>query len=263
MGPRTVIRVRSMDELQPIEIPQMTAPARERIIDTERQAEKLAGMSDIASGSQPNEDRTLGETQLIAVNSEVRIDEIVRNIQEPLEEIGQVLHIMWKRALGEMDEGMELPQSVLSGLESRGADVTQYLPNKRMTVAMMEGAFKFKPKGSVETADKPRQQKLFAEGLQALAGIIQFNPIIGAIVQQPMVAKALVERWIYLYGGGMDKAAFLGPMAMQMLAMQMQTPGAIPGMPGPQAPMQPGQDPSAPPEPPEAPNVGALGAPPA
>jgi len=132
-----------------------------------------------------------------------------------------------------------------------------------MTVAMMEGAFKFKPKGSVETADKPRQQKLFAEGLQALAGIIQFNPMIGAIVQQPMVAKALVERWIYLYGGGMDKAAFLGPMAMQMLAMQMQTPGAIPGMPGPQAPMQPGQDPNSPPEPPEAPNVGALGAPPA
>jgi hypothetical protein len=256
MGPRTVITVRSMDEVQPIEIPQMTAPARERIIDTERQAEKLAGMSDIASGSQPNEDRTLGETQLVAANSEVRIDEVVRNIQETLEEIAQVLHVMWKRALGEMDEGMEMPTSVLSGLENRGLNVAQYLPNKRFTVSMMEGAFRFKPKGSVETADKPRQQRLFAEGLQALASIIQFNPMIGAIAQQPAVAKALVERWIYLYGGGIDKAAFLGPRAMQMLQMQMQTPGAIPGMPGPQAPLQPGQEPPAPPEQPGPPQMG-------
>lgn len=258
LGPRSVVTMRTRDEVFPIERPNIDfSVARDRIIDTERQAEKLAGMSDIASGSQPNEDRTLGETQLIAVNSEVRIDEVVRNIQETLEGVGQVFHIMWKRALGEMPEGIELPQSVLSGLETRGADVTAYLPDKRFTVSMLEGAFKFKPKGSVETADKPRQQRLFAEGLQALAGIIQFNPMIGAIVQQPQVAKALVERWIYLYGGGMDKAAFLGPMAMQMLALQMQTPGAIPGMPGPQAPLQPGQAPAPPPEAPGPPQIGA------
>jgi hypothetical protein len=258
MGPRAVITVRSMDEIQPIEIPQMTTPARERIIDTERQAEKLAGMSDIASGSQPNEDRTLGETQLIAVNSEVRIDEVVRNIQEPLEEIGQVLHIMWKRAIAEMPEGMELPSSVLSGLENRGADVTNQLPDKRLTVQMMEGAFKFKPKGSVESADKPRQQQNFERALQALTGLMGINPMIGLICQQPAFAKAVMERWVYLYGGGMDKAAFLGPMVMQMLQMQMATPGMMPGPPGMQMPGEPGQEPPEKPQGP--PQMGAPAA---
>lgn len=245
IGPKSVITMRQRDEVFAIEMPDVTAPARERIIDTERQAEKLAGMSDIASGSQPNEDRPLGETQIIAVNSEVRIDEVVRNIQEPLEEIAQVRHLMWKRALKDMPEGMELPPSVLQGLETRGANVANQLKDKRLTLEMMDGAFKFKPKGSVESADKPRQQRLFAEGMQALASIAGVNPMIGLILQQPAVAKALVERWIYLYGGGLDKSAFLGPMAMGLLQQQMATPGMLPGPPGMQMPGQPPQEPPA------------------
>lgn len=253
IGPKSVITMRQRDEVFAIERSSVDLSiARERIIDTERQAEKLAGMSDIASGSQPNEDRTLGETQLIAVNSEVRIDEVVRNIQEPLEEIAQVRHLMWKRALSEMPEGLELPQNVLQGLETRGADITQFSPNKRMTAAMLEGAFKFKPKGSVETADKPRQQRLFAEGMQALASIATVNPMIGLILQQPKVAKALVERWIYLYGGGMDKQAFLGAEAMALLSMQMGTPGMLPGPPGLQMPQPPGSPPGNQPSAPRA-----------
>lgn len=232
MGPKSVITVNQRDEVGAIEFPDYTAPARERIIDTERQAEKLAGMSDIASGSQPNEDRTLGETQLIAVNSEVRIDEVVRNMQEPLEDIAQVRHLMWKRCLEQYPDGMELPTSVLSGLETRGADVSKVLPNKKLTAALFEGAFKFKPKGSVESADKPRQQQMFAQGMQALASIAQVNPMIGLILQQPLVAKALVERWVYLYGGGIDKKAFLGQQAMALLQIQMGTPGMMPGAPG-------------------------------
>ena len=231
LGPKQVLTMRQRDEVFAIELPDYTAPARERIIDTERQAEKLAGMSDIASGSQPTEDRTLGETQLVAVNSEVRIDEVIRNIQEPLEEIAQVRHLMWIRALKEMGNGMELPPTVLQGLETRGMDVSTMLPDKAMTATMLEGVFRFKPKGSVESADKPRQQQLFAQGMQALAAIAQANPMIGLILQQPKVAKALIERWIYLYGGGLDKSAFLGAEAMALLQQQMQVPGMMPGLP--------------------------------
>ena len=262
IGPKSVITVRSMDEVQPLELPDYTSPARERIIDTERQAEKLAGMSDISSGTQPNEDRTLGETQLIAVNSEVRIDEVVRNIQEALEGIAQVRHLMWKRALDEMPEGMEAPTSVLQGLETRGADVSQYMPNRRIAASMLEGAFKFKPKGSVETADKPRQQRLFAEGLKALSTIAQASPMIGLVLQQPKVAKSLLERWVYLYGV-QDKQAFLGAETMQLLQMQMGTPGMMPGTPGmPQMPgMPPGgsEEAGGPQGPPQAEGLGSLG----
>lgn len=247
IGPKSVLTVRSMNEVAPLQLPDYTGPARERILDTERQAEKLAGMSDIASGTNPNEDRTLGETQLISANSEVRIEEVIRNIQEPLEEIAQVLMAMWKRALGEMPDGMELPPSVLQGLETRGANVANAMPNKRLTVAMLEGTYRFKPKGSVETADKPRQQRMFNEGLQVLANLAGASPMIAAIIQQPKVAKALLEKWVYLYSVS-DKQAFLGQDAMNLLVTQMQTPG-MPGMPG------------APPPPPGAPPDATTGAP--
>jgi hypothetical protein len=252
LGPKSVITVRDMDEVQALELPDYTAPARERIIDTERQAEKLAGMTDIASGSQPNEDRTLGETQLIAVNSEVRIDEVVRNIQEPLEDIAQVLNIIWKRTLAESPEGIDVPTSVLQGLETRGADVSKQIQNKKFTAAMLEGAYKFKPKGSVETADKPRQQMLFNQGLQALATIAQANTSIGLVLQQPLVGKALLEKWCYLYNIT-DKQAFLGSAAMQLLQMQMATPG-MPGMPGGAPPSSDAEvAPGGPPRPPGPP----------
>lgn len=227
IGPKSVITMRTRDEVFPIEFPDFSAPARERILDTERQAEKLAGMSDIASGSNPNEDRTLGETQLVAANSEVRIDEVVRNIQEPLEDIAQVRHLMWKRALREMPDGLQVPPSVMQGLEVRGADVSTYLPQPKMTASLMEGAFKFKPKGSVETADKARLSRVFAEGMQALGSLAAQIPMIGMLLQQPQVGKVIIERWLYLYGMGMDKAAFLGPLAMQLAAMQMGTPGMV------------------------------------
>lgn len=261
IGPKSVITMRQAGEVFALELPDYTAPARERIIDTERQAEKLAGMSDIASGTQPQQDRTLGETQLIAVNSEVRIDEVVRNIQEPLEDIAQVRHLMWKRALAEMPEGMPLPSSVLQGLETRGADVTQYMPNKKLTASMLDGAFKFKPKGSVESADKPRQQQLFNQGMQALATIATASPMIGLILQQPNVAKALLEKWVYLYAVS-DKQAFLGAQSMALLQMQMGTPGMA-GMPGPgmaQPPAPPGGPPQKTPNKPPPPQIGAPAA---
>ena len=232
-GAKAVMTVRDMDEVQPFQIPQMTAPARERIIDTERQAEKLAGLTDIASGVNPNEDRTLGENQMVVFNSEIRIDEVVKNVQEPLEEIAQVRHLMWKRALAEREDGVELPESRLIGLETRGVDITRQMPDARVTAALLEGTYRFKPKGSVETADKERSKRVFNESLSSLAQLSQVNVMIGTLLQQPVVAKALLEKWAYLYNVD-DKRAFLGADAMRLLQPQPQVmpPGIMPGPPG-------------------------------
>lgn len=239
-GPKAIIDVRDMNEIQPVQVPDYTGPARERIIDSERQAEKLAGMSDIASGSQPNEDRTLGETKMVLVNSEVRIDEVVKNVQEPLEELASVLVLMWRRALSEMGEGVELPTSVLQGLENRGADLSTYAPNKRMTAAMLAGPLRFRPKGSVETADINRVRMDFNQSLGALAALAKVNPMVAAVLQSPMAAKALLTQWARLYRVA-DKQAFASTEALRlaMLAMQanmMRPPGAGPGGPGPAGP---------------------------
>lgn len=258
IGPKAVITVRDMGEVQALQLPDYTAPARERIIDTERQAEKLGGMTDLASGSKPQDNRTLGETRLVTAYSEVRIEEVIRNIQETLEDVAQVRHLMWKRALSEMPDGVEMPTRVLQGLETRGVDVSAFIPNKRFVATLLEGAFKFKPRGSVEATDKHQQRFDFAESLKALTALAQVNPMIGALLQQPQAAKALLEKWVQLYSIS-DKQAFLGPetlgLAMQQVAMQAQMQmggpmGALggaampPGAPGgnpPSGPVDPGR----------------------
>ena len=221
LGPRAVWTVREMDEIQAFTIPDVTNPARERIIDTERQAEKLGGMTDVASGSKPSETRTLGETRLVTAFSEVRIEEVIRNIQETVEEMFQVINLLWIRALTEMDEGMESPSHVLQGLELRGADVASMLPNKRYAATVLEGAFRFKPRGSVEATDRHQQRADFSESITALGALGSVAPLIMMVIQQPDAATALLETWAQLYNVR-DKKAFLGQEAMQGATQQIQ-----------------------------------------
>ena len=202
--------------------PDQTSPAIERIRDAERAGERLSGINDAAAGVTSEEKRTLGEIQLITEQSLGRVTEAVKNIQETLEEIAQVRHLMWKRALTEQgQEGLDMPPSVLQGLEMRGADVTAYLPNKKFTASMLEGAFRFKPRGSVENADRNRQRYDFAQSLQAMASLSQANPMIAMLLQTPQAAKALLEQWVRLFNV-QDKQAFLGSEAMAAVQQQMQ-----------------------------------------
>jgi hypothetical protein len=252
-GPKAIITVREMNEVEPFNMPDRTQAGMEHIAYTERQGERLAGVADIASGVTPEQDRPLGETRLVTMQSEIRMDEVIRNIQETVEEIFQVRHLMWKRALAEQQDGMELPSSVLMGLETRGADISQYSPNRKFTVSLMEGAFRFKPKGSVETADKQRQRMDFNQSMQAIASLSQVNPMIGMILQTPGAAKALLEQWVRLFNVP-DKQAFLGSEAMAIIqqVMMAQQMGMAP--PGP-----PGTGPSAGPSKPGGPPPGPMG----
>jgi hypothetical protein len=270
IGAKAVIDVRQIGEIVPLDIPDMTGSAEERISRCERAAERLIGVTDVAAGVTQTEKRTLGEVNATLEQSFVRIDEAKANINETLEEIGQVRHIMWKRALAEMGaEGLEAPPSVqqslmlrgalqgpgapmeqappdlhsplsLIGLEVRQPDVAPTMPNLRFTAEMMEGVFRFKPKGSVETADKNKLRVDFNQSLQAIGGLAATNPMIAAILQTPSAAKALLEQWVRLYHVN-DKQAFLGSEAMQAMqqAMMMrQAMGTPPGAPtqGPQPP---------------------------
>ena len=222
IGPKAVIPVRRMDEVEPMQFPDATGPAIERIRDCERTGERLAGINDAAAGVTSDEQRTLGEIKLITEQSLGRVTEAVKNIQEAIEEIGQVRHLFWKRALRD-SSGMEAPPSVLQGLEFRGVDVTNAVPDGRFTAMMLEGAFRFKPRGSVENADRNRQRYDFAQSLQAISAIMQANPLVASILQTPQAAKALIEQWVRLFNVP-DKQAFLGSEAMAAMqgAMQQQ-----------------------------------------
>ncbi len=251
IGAKAIIRVRDMNDVQPMVLPDITAPAVDRITMIERAAERLAGITDSAAGMVSQEKRTLGEVNLVTEQSFVRMDEAIKNVQETLEDIAQVRHIMWKRALAEMgDEGIAAPPSIqqglmlrgaiqapqtpdthtplnLFGLEARTPDVSAQLTDLKFTAQMMEGAFRFKPKGSVETADRSKLRIDFNQSMQAMAQLSAQNPMLAAILHTPGASKAILEQWVRLYHVS-DKQAFLGSEAMAAMQRAGQPAGPDP-----------------------------------
>lgn len=241
IGPKAVLTVRNtQNEVVAMQFPDQTGAAIERIRDTERMGERLSGINDASAGVTSQESRTLGEVQLITQQSMGRVTEAVKNIQETLEEIAQVRHLMLKRMLQEKSAGMEPPPSVLQGLELRVPNLVDYMPNAKFTASLFEGAFRFKPRGSVETADPQRLRQDFAQSMQALATLSQANPMIGAILMTPAAAKAFMEQWVHVFNV-QDKQAFLGSeaqaavqnfMNQQLMQQQVGALQAVGGVPG-------------------------------
>jgi hypothetical protein len=287
-GPKAVFTVREMGEVEFLQRQNNFGVAGERIDRAERRAERLSGVNDAVGGVSSQEKRTATEVNIFSEQSLGRVSEVVKNFQETLEEVYQVRHVMWKRALADMGaEGMQAPPSVAQnirqrmmpapampqapdarpslvppqagfGLDARAPNVADALPDVRFTVQMMEGAFRFKPRGSVENADKNRQRFDWNQWLIAMSNVARVNPMVMAVMGTPQAAKALIEQSIRLYNV-QDKQAFLGSEAMaamqQMMQMQMmsQMMGGAPGGPPqggggqpPAPPISPQKQPGAP-----------------
>ena len=252
IGPKSIITVRDAHEITPLTLPDVTGPAVERIRDCERAGERLSGINDAAAGVQSDDRRTLGEIQLITQQSLGRSTEAIQNLQETLEELAQVRHQLWKRALAEQSEGMVLPPAVVQSLELRGADLSQLRGGTRITAALLEGQFRFKPRGSVEDADLNRQRYDFNQWIMAMGQLASVNPMVAAVLQTPQAAKALIEQGLRLYNV-QDKQAFMGQAAQQAMqaALQQQAAAAMAqqmagaGLPAGPRPSSPGAPPPA------------------
>lgn len=256
-GPRAIIDVRNMQEVEAVQIPDMTAPAVEREREILSASERVAGITDVALGVVPQESRTLGEVNLVAEQSFVRMEEVTRHIQESLEELGALRHTIWQRALSENEDGMELPDGVLVGLETRGVDVTHLLPEKKVLATAMQGKYRFKPRGSVETADVRSQRSDLVQLLQVMPQLTQMWPAVGQMLGGNLqAARAFLEQTLRLFRFP-DRQAILGTDAQAAMQQAMQPAPMLgsPGMPG-QPGMPPGQGgvpmaaPGAPPMPP-------------
>lgn len=253
-GPGAVIDVRDMREVEPMVIPDLSAAALNQMQMIERTAERLAGINDIASGQVAQESRTLGEIQMATEQSFVRMDLIVRRFQESLEDIAQIRHAIWKRVLAEQPNGMDAPVSVVQNLEGRGVSIDQYLPEQKITAQLLEGAFRFRPKGSVESADPNRLRNDMVGFLSVLPKLLQVVPSAIAMFQTPQAARTLV-RWFLQTMKIPNPSSILGSPAQDlentqkaqvmslMAAMMGQQPGmGAPGMP-PGMPGMPGMPP--------------------
>lgn len=206
-GPRAVIDVRDPNEVQPMVIPDVPGS----MIDRERTiiaaAERVTGLNDATLGVNPQADRTLGEFQMVLQQSFVRIGESIRYIQESMEDLWTLRHEIYKRALRDTDEGELAPKRVLVALEERGFT----LPNGRFLVSLLEGTFRGKPRGSVETADLDRQRADFNAFMGILAQLAQTQPLLARHLQQPQVLRSILLQAARVYRW-MDRQGLLGSL---------------------------------------------------
>ena len=229
-GPRAVIDVRDMNEVQAVDVPDYTASAMNHIQMCEQTAERVVGVNDISAGQVSSESRTLGEVQMATAASEIRMKQIIRRFQESMEEIAQIRHAILKRAVAESQDGIEPPQSMMASLEGRGVDVMSAMPDKKVTAALLEGVFRFKPRGSVETADPVRQQQNMVQMTQMLPALLQMFPMMVPMFQTPQAARAMGREFLKVFQVE-NTQAFLGSPAQDLMQTQaLDQMGGLGGM---------------------------------
>lgn len=211
-SPRAVIDVRDMDEVQPMQgiedVPQSVMAWRQHIRDD---GDRLIGQNDVAMGVQTEEKRTATEVTTRASYAEVRINVLVKRMQEALEELGQARHTIWKRALS-ANPNLPVQRAMVIGRDVPGVEADAYPQDNRITGQMLEGTFWFKPRGSVETADLNRQRQDFNQAIQILPALMQMNPAIAMVMGTLPAAKALMEHWLKV-NRVPDRQSFLGSEA--------------------------------------------------
>ncbi len=221
-GPRAVITVRDMDEVQAMQgiddVPSSVQYERSAI---RADADRLVGQNDTSIGSETDESRTLGEVQLRAGYAEVRINLITKRMQEPLEELGQARHNIWKRTL-QSNTSMGMQRAMVVGRGAAGIESQGVAQDQTITPEMLEGIFWFKPRGSVENADLQRAQGNFVGLMQAIAQLIPVFPMMGMVLNTPPATKAVLEEMLRVFRWP-DKQSFLGSEAGGVFeAMQQQ-----------------------------------------
>lgn len=255
MGPKAVIDVRDMKEVQAFQIP----PAMQGAITREQEivaaSERVAGMTDVViGGGESAGDSTLGEFNVRTEQVAVRMDEVVKNLQESLEDLGQVRHAIWLNCLKEYgDAGMPMPAALQQGMAQQQEGDTPPVPGldvrggqvdtSNITPEMLEGTFRFKPRGSTENADITKQRQDQIQFLQALGIAFKTWPALAMVVGNNVpAAKSMVEQLLRLFRMP-DKQVWLNPQAWMPPAPPPGVPGAPPvpggaGAPPPGLPPQ-------------------------
>lgn len=246
-GPKAVITVRDHREIEQQQVTDVPQSVYQQIAYCDRTAERLAGVNDIASGQVTQQDRTLGEVQMATEQSFVRMDLITRRFQESLEDVGQIRHAIWKRCLAEQPYGgVDAPDSMIVGLEGRGVPIDPYLPGGKVTAALLDGAFRFRPYGSVETANPAKRRQDLLGLLAITPRVLQQWPMLAQQIMTPQAARAMWRMVLQAFNA-QNMQALLGSPAQDIadqLGQQVMPPMGMPNGMGPsmpQPPQPPGQ----------------------
>lgn len=236
-GPSEVIPVRDMNELKQFEIadvPQSVVMAMKEVISAK---ERLSGMNDTTTGQLADASRTLGEVKLVTQQSWIRIDEVVKNLQQGFEDLFSILNMIWKNKLQSKPEPW--PGDILVSMQERAIDV-----GDEITADILDGAFRGKPRGSVEASDFSQMRADMVQMITAITQLSQQVPSLRMQLNNPATIRSILTQLARVYRWP-DRANLVGTFT------------GAPPPPPPPAPGQPGAPGGAP-----APGGPPQGAPP-
>jgi hypothetical protein len=122
------------------------------------------------------------------------------------------------------------------GLETRGVPIAEMGPERQMLLAAMQGNYRFKPRGSVETADIRSQRSDLVQFMQVVGQTGQTWPMLAQFMNTPSAVRSLLEQLLRVFRFP-DRQAVLGSDAQAAMQQAMMPPpgmpGAVPGMPPP------------------------------
>jgi hypothetical protein len=231
-GAGEVIDVGDMNEIAPFEFEDVSQGSLTKERECIDDATRIVGLTDIVLGLNPRLTRTRGENEMVTEQSLVRIDDSIRNIQEGLEELGAVFHAIEVKAMEEQEAeqaergsvmGVAAPSSVAQNVELRMRAAGDF--RGRFTSQMLTGVFRWKPRGSTESADPVRRINAFTNALEIMGQLGKNNPSLAARFQTPEMGDAMMQ-WFVDTVKPRDKKPFLSPMPPP------QMPGAGPPMSG-------------------------------
>lgn len=186
-----VITVRNHDEIKQLQVgdvPQSLVWLRRDVMALK---ERVGGLADTAIGTQAQESRTLGENNMVAAASAVRVEEPLNNLRQAIAQIMQLAHAVWIETVEADGRGVDAPDSIIANLEASGA----MLKGGRFTAEQLTGRFRFKPYGSVDTADNGMRMQYFNQSLMTLGNLAKLFPAYGQIFQNPDVARSILQEW--------------------------------------------------------------------
>jgi hypothetical protein len=236
-GAGRTIHVSNMNAVMPFEFEGISPQAMQKEQQCVSDAQRIIGLNDIAIGQVSEKSRTLGENEMATRESFTRTDDPIGNIQEAFEEVGDVIHAIEVMTLKGMEDGIEAPAGLADRMSQRKAGKGF---TGTFTADMLDGTFRFKPRGSVDSADP---NKRAAKQIQGIDKAIQWgsvNPHVQMRVTSPEFADAMMQT-IVTETKPRDTAAFLKPVTPPPPPPMMGLPGAGPG--GPMPPGGPGGGP--------------------
>ena len=201
-GPGRVINVRDMNELKEFtvsDVPQSVPLMMKEVLSS---AERISGMNDTTTGQTSGGNTTATEVKLVTQQSWIRIDEVVKNLQQAFEDLFQVLNTIWVAKLRETPEPW--PGDMIVSMQQRAINMPPMI-----TADVLDGPFRGKPRGSVEGSDLSQMRVDFVQFLTALNQFGQTVPAVKQLLNNPTVVRSIMTQAARVYRWP-DRANLLG-----------------------------------------------------